>query len=276
MHLANNPAKSRTKMIKKFTASAIIGLAIAGFLFVLENSLSTETKIAQTPENKSPQNNLVSNKPFLETPSPENNRSSLSAAAKENFTESFIKGIAGNIQETNPRGSPNINGQNKINLPDPEELSQNLLIEAAQKFDPKSLRPVVKDSDLKISKEDDKTALNTYFQNLQKIVNAGADKIPLTFFSEELNLNDFIAVTGIYTDIINQIYSLPVPPALLTIHKKQIELLTVKRNILKSIVNYENDPLTTIFAAQELEKVDAEFSKLSQEFSEFIKNSSIQ
>jgi len=253
-------------MIKKFTASAVIGLAIAGFLFVLENSPSTKTKVAQKLENKPAQNNLVSNKPFLETFSSKENRLGLSANAQENFTDSFIEGIAKSIQEANPNGD-----SNKISLPDPEELSQNLLIEAAQKFNPESLRPVIENSDLKISKEDDEKALNAYFQGLQKIVNAGADKIPLTFFSEKLNLNDFITVTSIYTDIINQTYDLTVPPSLLTTHKKQIELLTVKRNIFKSIINYESDPLTTIFAAQELEKNDAEFLKLSQEFSEFIK-----
>ena len=74
---------------------------------------------------------------------------------------------------------------------------------------------------------------------------------------------------------IDSFYSLPVPTGALVIHKKEIELLTIKKAMLEKIIDYEKDPVGTMLASNELKNVDIQFNDLKKQISEFIKNNNL-
>lgn len=246
---------------KILISTAIVILGIAGVFLVVQNSTPLHIQESQT---NSQNNNFVSQNPLVQN-----------AASEENLTELLAKQIGQRLVENNPMGPETIEDQEWLNVPEPENIAQDLLLEAAQKFNPESLKPDIKDGDLKISQDNSKEALANYILNFQKIVREAADKIPITLFSEELTLSGIIQLSDIYTETIGKFYKLTVPSSALQIHRKQIELLTVKRNIFEKIENYQEDSMTTILAVQELEKNDSEFNSLSEMLKNFIQKNNL-
>ena len=75
---------------------------------------------------------------------------------------------------------------------------------------------------------------------------------------------------GAYQKAIDKFYSLSAPKLAFDLHVKEIGLLGAKKTILEKMKDYQTDPLTALLAAQEMEKVDAEFSNLKDEVNAFI------
>lgn len=271
-------------LIKSSVATAIILLGIAGAYFVISNTVNSSLNTAnKTNEVKSENNNIVAQNPLIKTISQNSgqksensalttNKNSQNANNNQNLTDQLAKNIGQKILESNPNGAEIINGEPSLTVPNPEEITSQLLVESAQNFDPKSLYPAIKDSDLIISNDNSKEALNKYFAEFQKIVSIAAQNIPEKIFSEELTLENITLLKDAYKKTIQNFYNLTAPSSVLDAHKKQIELLTAKKNILEKILNYQEDPMVTILAANELEKIDKEFVEFSIKLSGIIKN----
>lgn len=257
--------------LKTLIGTAIISLGIAGLVFISKNNvnlLKTGNKTTQETLNG---NNPVSNQPFVEKLLPSNKSNT---SLEENLTELFAKNLGKIVLDNNPDGPANIDGKKGLVVPEPESIAAELLAEAAQKFDPATLRPIIKDQDLKISEDNSKESLNNYILNFQKLVKDSAEKIPSSVYAtneDELSLKDIQKLVEIYQESIKQFYKLSTPKSAIAIQKKQIELLTAKKNIFEKIVSYQQDPLIAILAAPELKRVDLDFSELSKNFLELIK-----
>lgn len=258
-------------MLKTYLISALVGLGIAGAIFAFQVGKITQT--ADSDPKQPLENAATSNKPLVEALTLKTKISS--NAPSENLTELITKEIGKTILLNNPNGPVDINGDKGLAAPDPDAIAQQVIEEAVKKFDPSSLRPTIKISDLKIIQDNSKEAIAAYILDFQKINKYAANKIPKSFFSQELTLESIIELSNIYSETIDAFYKLPTPSSVLSIHKKQIELLETKNNVFDKLKNYQNDPVTAILAAQELEKVDFEFLELSREFSRLIKKPQI-
>lgn len=251
-------------MGKILLATAILGLGIAGALFAIQQTALPENQPATTQSD----NNNISNQPFVEKV-PQSQ-----SETDGNLTKTFNETLAEKIAAANPDGPKNLSGKKSVSVPDPDSVAQDLIVEAAKKFDPSRLAPVIKDSDLKISKDNSEAAVTAYINAFQKIVLDAANQIPDSILTSEPDLRQFSILSNIYKDTVNKFYGLSVPESAISIHKKQITLLTKKAYIFSAISNYKDDPLTTILVSPELEKIDREFTAFSEEFAGFIKKHS--
>lgn len=251
-------------MSKILLATAILGLGIAGAIFAVQQIELPENSALTAPS----ENSNISNQPFVEKIV---NAKLTRIDSEENLTSTFNEVLAQKIAASNPNGLEIISGKKSVKAPDPDKLAEELILEAAKKFDPSKLSPVIKDSDLKISKDNSETAIKIYINEFQKIVMDAANQIPTEAVTDEPDLSQFPILSGIYMNSVSKFYKLSVPESALTIHKKQITLLTKEAYIFSAIGNYKDDPLTTLLVSQELEKVELEFEEFAKEFNQFIK-----
>ena len=73
-----------------------------------------------------------------------------------------------------------------------------------------------------------------------------------------------------YDFAIASFYDPPAPASILGFHKKEIELLSKKKMALEELANYQDDPVATILASQELSRIQDEFDDLGRRFIEFL------
>src|SRR3989344_8774393 len=99
-------------MAKKVIALAILGLGLAGGIFVLQNPIFIPNPEAN---NSALGNNLVLNQPFVEKLDEK--------SFSESLTDQFTKILADRIAKENPFGVQTENGQKAIAAPDPEQLA---------------------------------------------------------------------------------------------------------------------------------------------------------
>lgn len=256
-------------MFRLYTISAIIGLALAGLAFVSQNSplLKEENKVAQNQSENL--NNLVTGKPFVESLTAKNSNNQ--ANLKENLTEDFTKGIGKIIYENNPSGPQDFYGENVLNAPDPDQIAENLLAEAAQKFDPATLKPEINENSLNISGDNSKSALIKYLVDLDKVIEEARKNSEKLNNVSELEEKEIQGILKIHQEAVAKLYKLSTPEVAVKIHTKEIELLSTTVNILEKIGGHESDPITAILAANYLVDLEKEFKKLHEELLEFVK-----
>jgi len=250
-------------------------LAVAWAVFSVQSPPLAEIDTAARQTAAVSNNSPISGGPFIESFTGQNiKRQNLNQAApRENLTEFFIKNVGEDITKQGPGGPANIDGvsySSYLSAPDPELTVEELIAEAAEKFDPETLRPTVNDTDLTIYGDNSKESLASYFNDFQKIISDASEEIPLEFVTGEITMEGMALVAEIYGKSIDKFYELPVPSSALSFHKRQIELLGVKKNIFETIINYQKDPITTVLAIQELEKNNREFEELAAQMSKFI------
>ena len=271
-------------MLKNFIASTIVVLGIAGAYFVVQQNADFADRGGLRGKNQDESannNNLVSREPFVEN-IPLGSRGSTpldnfaSNGASENLTDGLTEGIKNALSLYNPNGTIDMNGQQKIGVPDPEALSENLLAEAAQKFDPNSLKPAVAEKDLKISNDNSKESLRNYFNSFNRIINDSAAALSKeTLSATEINPGQMEEFILMYNTAYKNLKIISVPSSLVKIHQQELELLGAKSAIYRALKNYEADPLLSILASENLEKFDQEFSNLDKEIAAFIKNNNL-
>lgn len=240
-------------------AVLVLILGLAGAYLIISNGHSnTPAEINQIIE-------IANNNPVGIEP--------VATSSAQNLTNLLTQKIAEGIANQNQEGFIASNsGQTYINAPEPQKMISELLTEAQKNFDPSSLRPKINDSDIKISSDNSKTALMNYFQAFNQIFAAANKNIPKTLFDEnELSISDMIQTQRVYEYAINEFYKLSVPSSLLQIDKKEIELLSAKKNIFEKMANAEQDPMTALLSTNELLKIDQEFATLKVEIDQFIK-----
>ncbi|MHB9019276.1 MAG: hypothetical protein ACYC3G_00145 [Minisyncoccota bacterium] len=195
-------------------------------------------------------------------------------ASTENLTDIITAKIGEDIASKNSSGGAiTSSGEQFIAASEPEQMATDLIAEAQKNFDPETLRPIIKESDLKITTNNTKEGFINYFNSLGQIVITTSEKIPAGFINpEKISINDFKTTALIYGDFIKELYALNVPSELVSIHKKQIELTVFKKNILEKVANAEQDPLTAIISIDSLLKIDQEFVKLKEDMQAWVKN----
>ncbi|NCN52915.1 hypothetical protein GW950_00435 [Candidatus Wolfebacteria bacterium] len=258
---------------KLFISSIIIGLSVAGAVFITQTNLNKENnaelEINNAKKSLTTQLSNIKNNTNYKT----DLKSFLSKNnTGESLTDQFTKKIEEEIIANNTNGPELISGKTWLNAPDLEKLTDDLINSAQEEFNSDNLKKIINESNLKISQNNSKENLRYYLINFSKIINDGSQQIDSKIFSEnyELSIEDVRAVKDAHEYIFQEISKLEVPQLFVSIHKKELELLGTKINIYQSILNYENDPLATILSATELEKVDKGFASLTAEVNNLI------
>lgn len=269
-------------MLKTAFTIAILALAASGIIFIIKNPISTVPAAVNTqkPAIAKPLVEAL-NISEIQSKMAQNEKTGLTQKSndqiltgQENLTETFTKKISDAIAQNNPAGTTKIGGKPQLNVPDPDSIADSILTDAAKYFDPNSLKPIIKDNDLKISEKTDEASLISYFQSFNQILSANSKTIPQEIIKnpENISIETIKQLIPVYKKTIAELYALAAPKTVLPIHKKELELLGEKATIFEKILSYESDPLLAILAAKELKNVDEKFTSLSEEIKLFIKN----
>jgi len=253
-------------MSKVLLAFAILGLGLTGAVFAVQN-----TKLAASQESiiDVQNNNLVSGSPFVEKlDASKGQLLSGETSATDEFTNSLAKKIA----EINPSG-PQLNGDKKdITVPNPEQISADLILDAKKNFSLSKFIPVITDSEIKITADNTKNSFFIYMKKFDEMnavlrdgINAGD---PEKDFSQE-NITQNI---NHYNDAIKTMYALSVPKILSSFHKTEISYLRAELALLEKIKNAETDPMGALLAGENFQKLDDEFNvKMNEQLQLFLK-----
>ncbi|TSC95827.1 MAG: hypothetical protein Athens071426_529 [Parcubacteria group bacterium Athens0714_26] len=273
--------------MKKFIiVTAIIAAGIAGAYFIILNfsyQQTTAPKISFNTEEQ-PQNNApakdFSLSPIAGEQQPDTTTNASQQPAEKqsnNLTELALKQITDSLAQNNPGGLQTIDDQQWIGVNDPDQLAQDIAANASGKFNINDLKPVIKDSDLNISSDNSKENLTNYFLSLNQIIRDSSKSIPPDIFTDtsKISLTTFNQLANAYQASFNRIIKLETPSSLLSIHKKELELLGTEANIYKKIANQTTDPMTAILASQNLTDVNSEFTNLQKDVISFMEKSKI-
>ena len=149
---------------------------------------------------------------------------SLSVLPENNITEELAETASGKIAEEvialNPQGLQNIEGQQWLNVPDPEALANKIFEEKIANFDINQFKSAgAKLSDLKIT-PDSKLPIKIYAQNLQNILSKNLVSLP-----EQPSQKDINKLLASYQKTIPLLYGVEVPENTASIHQQIISLL---------------------------------------------------
>jgi hypothetical protein len=148
----------------------------------------------------------------------------------------------------------------------PEQFVNGFLDEKLQNLDGEIFQATVKLSDLKIVKNSDKKFAEAYFKNLQTIIqnNIGSSYV-----------EDFGQLATLYQKAIQQLYSLNVPESLAGIHQRELEILTVQKNVFEVLADYEKDPFKALVAAEVAKESYKDLYDLKAEMLNFIRKNNL-
>lgn len=242
---------------KIIIAALILALGLTGACFIISDHGSSE------PIDETITIEIIGNNPVGIEPA---------ASNAKNLTDLLTKKLEQSIADKNTEGFNVIDGKTLIAAPKPETIVEDLISEAEKNFDPAALRPKIADSSVKISEGGSREALSAYFASLNDIIIAAGKNIPASLYDEnKLSVSDFLKTKQAYDVVVKSVQDLSVPRLALSIHKKELELLTAKRNIYEKMADLERDPMTAYLVVDELLKIDQEFATLKTEIDEFIK-----
>lgn len=262
------------KLIKVLIVTAIFSLAASGSYFLVQKASQKSNLPAPAAsglaDNLIHQQNFSGNEINLKslTPSP---------VSDVNLTEQAAKNLTQSLINQNPSGPQTVNGRQMLNVPQAADIADQMLAEAAAKFDPKSLYPEISNSDLRISEDASKDSLINYVAAFNQIVKDAAQKIPQNLLQNPQNLSqdDISQLIQVYQNSVSSFYALAVPRLYLTIQKKELQLLTAKKTVFEALQNYQTDPITAILAVKELPNIDSQFQDLQKQFVDFVNNSNL-
>lgn len=244
-------------MFKTAIATAILGLGIAGAYFVIQTS-NPAPKVGQKIGN-----NEVPSDPFVEKVG---SAPAIAAASGENLTDKFLTKIGDDIKKNNPKVSTSADGKKAIAVPDVNALTDDLLSSAINSFNINKLYPEVSDADLNIQNNSDKSSLIKYSADLDKILSQ-ENSLPTTgeINSEEVFNGYISAGLPIYEKIYADFRKLPVPEKFSAYHKKELELIGAKINILRSLSAISKDPVTAIIMTTYAGQIETDLEKNYQD-----------
>jgi len=183
-----------------------------------------------------------------------------------NFTRDIAKKIALELIGKNNQ-DPSLLASGRINAIKPDEVVNSFLDEELKKIDYQKFIPEINYRDLKISSAGAKTDLEKYFRDSQIIIKRNLIGLGIT--ASLFNETDIVKIIQALSRASQGLRELSVPLQLMTLHGREINLLTAQKNIFEAISNYRRDPLNAFTAFQSLGLITDEFNKLRQEFQEF-------
>ncbi|HEY4500057.1 MAG TPA: hypothetical protein VJH70_02990 [Candidatus Paceibacterota bacterium] len=265
-------------LIKLLTATAILGVAIASAYLLIPTSVPGTPASANSNEI---QQKIIGGMPRIESLQ---NNSNLSATAQQiitstpigeqNLTNSLIQKIQESIREKNQSGPQIVGGQSTFTATAPDNLAQQALQEATTNLPENSFRPIINTNLFNIIFDNNPIAIRNYFDQFQSIISAAGAKIPgivLTDIQQITNPEILVQLINAYRSAAEQLAPIDVPSSLISIHKKELELLGTQANLFERISNFEIDPAAAILAINELENVNEEFIDLGVEINALFK-----
>ncbi len=255
--------------LKTLIGTAIISLGVAGIIFVAKNSAPS---FNQTANSETINNNTVSDKPFVEAINNNSDPSNQQNSQSANLTETFTKNLAEKLQQENPLG-PVLSGNNKgIKAPNPDDIALELLVNAQEKFDAQQILQNINDNDIKITNENTKASLISYAEKFDAITSEWKTKINNPNSQQEFTNENINEIISAYKNVIQKFYNLPVPKLLANMHKTEIKYLKAELALFEKINSPEKDPVGSLVASGNFEKLDKEFNqKVNEEIQLFLK-----
>lgn len=121
--------------------------------------------------------------------------------------------------------------------PNPDTIVKTALASVADSFDPEDIFPIVKSSSFIIDSDQSLKNQRAYFTKLLAILGT-VNNIPVD------------TAIDAHTKAISALYALPVPKALIEIHREAIVAIGAQKNIFTFLKASENDPLQAVLVAQ--------------------------
>lgn len=245
------------KNSQKFTALVIIigALILSGFLIF--NKLDHELSFG-----------------FPITPGYEK---TITIEIEKNNTEKVAGEIVKSIIEKNPEGPTLLGDKLGIFTKDPEEIVTEILDKSTTETKEAVLSPKLYFENIEIIENASKENIAFYLDNRSSIiVSAGQDAINRGANLSNPNIATFSILLDTTSHALAELYALPVPKKILSIHKEQIRLLAIQENIFKNLVNYERDPLVAAVSVSLLFSVNEDLLTLSKTIAEFIEENNIK
>lgn len=287
-------------MFRIFLSTAIISLGLAGgFYFVTSYHLPIVPQ--SQPTALTLNNNPVSNQPLIEQLTPNRLDGSL---INNSFTESLgmeselANEISGNLAqfliENNPEEPNPADGQQFINVPNEQEILNQMLAKSLAKLN--DLKPAINNSDLNIVGNPTEEELKSYASGIKNMVADHNTRLTAVFNQQQTNianlyqknsdqfLNNFTDANNeaaqkqlvellmlnykyfsirvaMLNDLEKDLYETSVPQPALEIHKNLLSLVVATQKVLTEVQNLkERDPLANLLNQQVLQAIDFEFS----------------
>jgi hypothetical protein len=196
------------------------------------------------------------------------------ATSSENYTTRLTDSIAKELIAKNPEGPSLIDGKPNINAIQPEHLIDGALAQEIATFDYHELKPAVHPSDLKVVPRDDVAAMTDYFKQLLQITTKNHRHLPVD--PKNPSAQDFAAFRVVSSNILDELYRLPVPKNLVGLHAEEISLVAAQNNIFTILANYDKDLLKSFLAIQAFSKINQDFVSLNERFSQIITDRNIK
>lgn len=165
-----------------------------------------------------------------------------------NFTDNLIaqlteKVTSGEIQPLKSGDATTISNPSSV-----EEAMQAAIQRSYQEFN----LPNIPSDQLNISADNSEEAIKEYARQMSMVLKPINGISAIDF---DKGTKSIIDVVNISESTANQIKKIKVPSDLISVHKKQIGMLIMQSNILKSIVNSGEDPLKATIAISQIENI---------------------
>lgn len=193
----------------------------------------------------------------------------------QNLTESFAKVLAQGIisENENPEIGKLLPGPG-INMPDPSKMAEEYITNGLKQASENVLN--IAPVQLKISPDNSKETITAYLLKIKNIINSNLTGVSLLDLLDEINKNNgqgvekLLPIISAHEAAANQLEAVPVPSNLKNLITEEIRLLRITANVLRPLINIENDPLAAIAATQQFGLVVQNWLDLQKKFNNFM------
>jgi len=146
---------------------------------------------------------------------------------------------------------------------------------------PEVFKTEISDKDIKISNDNSKEAIKSYFQTLAAYFKSSdflLSENGLNLLKDALSRNEFTQIEDLIIKTDNEIAILSdqsVPSSLSDIHKDSLKLIITTRNIFVSLRGSDSDPLKAVVAATKFDGVISLWRSLSQKIIDLNKSQNL-
>ncbi len=180
-----------------------------------------------------------------------------------NSTEKIASKLSQEILSRNANGPELIGEKPWLSVADPEAVLDQLIDETLANFDYQSFKPIVRDSEIIISPQNDKNSVNAYLAFFQNVLSSNVPRFKKDEGFVAENLKSLLTA---YEKTVTELKKLAVPSSLKELHKEEIALLTAQKTVFEIILNYQQDPFQTVLALRANDDLNKELAVLKQKF----------
>ncbi len=250
-------------MKKIIGITLIVGsLIVAMSLLAPDKSITANTKSETAPKviaslSESLPASTIPERMVTTTPPPSN----ITTQVGQQIAEEFLK--------KNPNGPDLLSGEKFVNTIEPEKLVEDLV---AGKLGDEALadfNPIITAAELNLSTDKTPEAVRAYLETFNQVIQNNASGLSVDFNNP--TADDFNRIAKVGEKTIAAFYAMPVPQTAINLHKEELRLLTIQRNIFRNIANYESDPLRAWVSIEMYRQNSKEFEDLKEKIANFVK-----